>query len=231
MEDELWQKVRTRLFPEDYQKSNEITPISDSAERSSIEISEEKDIEEVKINTENLTDEDIPIYVTLGNLLNSIDFSIESLLNQESALFKILQKGIFSGFLHLILIVFSLGLISSYIFPIPAWFCGMIAGFFAGKKSGDIPRAFVATVLLFSIAYFFFTLFNLDLFPPISNTSLDNTHAFSISVFEWILGGVYSFGGISGLVNPSSPLFISSLCFSIFGSYVEIFKIPLESES
>ena len=75
MEDELWQKVRTRLFPEDYQKSNEITPISDSAERSSIEISEEKDIEEVKINTENLTDDDIPIYVTLGNLLNSIDFS------------------------------------------------------------------------------------------------------------------------------------------------------------
>tara|TARA_B100001123_G_C15117525_1_gene949967 strand:+ start:58 stop:753 length:696 start_codon:yes stop_codon:yes gene_type:complete len=231
MEDELWKKVRTRLFPEDYQKSSEITSTSDSVEQKSIEIPKEKDIEEVETNTEILTDDEVPIYVTLGNFLNSLDFSIESLLNQESALYKILQKGIFSGFLHLILIVFSLGLISSYIFPIPAWFCGMIAGFFAGKKSGDISRAFVATVLLFSIAYFFFTLFNLGLFPPISDTSLDNTHTFSISVFEWILGGVYSFGGISGLVNPSSPLFISSLCFSIFGSYVEIFKIPIKTES
>ena len=130
MEDELWKKVRTRLFPEDYQKSSEITSTSDSVEQKSIEIPKEKDIEEVETNTEILTDDEVPIYVTLGNFLNSLDFSIESLLNQESALYKILQKGIFSGFLHLILIVFSLGLISSYIFPIPAWFCGMIAGFF-----------------------------------------------------------------------------------------------------
>ena len=175
--------------------------------------------------------EETSIYITLCNFLNSVDFSVESLLNQESALFRILQKGIFSGFLHLLSIIFLLGFISSYIFTIPAWFCGMVAGFFAGKKSGDMSRAVVSSILLFLIAYLFFTLFNLGLFPPISDNPIDDTHTFSISVFEWLLGGIYNFGGISGLVNPSSPLFISSVCFSIFGSYIEIFKIPIENKS
>ncbi|OIR15693.1 MAG: hypothetical protein BEU04_01995 [Marine Group III euryarchaeote CG-Bathy1] len=225
MEEELWQKVRTRLFPEDSKTSNKIMTDVDSTEQHI----EEKNTEQVEDSVEDYQIDNTSIYATLGNFLNSIDFSVEDLLNQESALYKILQKGIFSGFLHLIFIIFLFGIISSYIFTIPAWFCGMIAGFFAGKKSGDMSRAIVATVLLFSIAYFFFTLSNLGYFPPISDKS--DTHAFSISVFEWLLGGVYSFGGISGLVNPSSPLFISSLCFSIFGSYVEIFKIPIKTES
>ncbi len=225
MEEELWQKVRTRLFPEDSKTSNKIMTDVDSTEQHI----EEKNTEQVEDSVEDYQIDNTSIYATLGNFLNSIDFSVEDLLNQESALYKILQKGIFSGFLHLIFIIFLLGIISSYIFTIPAWFCGMIAGFFTGKKSGDMSRAIVATVLLFSIAYFFFTLSNLGYFPPISDKS--DTHAFSISVFEWLLGGVYSFGGISGLVNPSSPLFISSLCFSIFGSYVEIFKIPIKTES
>jgi len=227
MEEELWQKVRTRLFPEDSKTSNKIMTDIDFTEQNI----EEKNTEQVEDSVEDYQIDNTSIYVTLGNFFNSIDFSVEDLLNQESALYKILQKGIFSGFLHLIFIIFLLGLISSYIFTIPAWFCGMIAGFFAGKKSGDMPRAIVATVLLFSIAYFFFTLSNLGYFPPISNQPLEDTHTFSISVFEWLLGGIYSFGGLSGLVNPSSPLFISSLCFSIFGSYVEIFKIPIKTES
>ena len=233
MEEELWKKVHHRLFPEDYQTSNDNIIDSDAIEEK-VEESHSEPSESVSYK-ESISDdssvEETPIYITLGNFLNSVDFSVESMLNQESALFRILQKGIFSGFLHLLSIIFLLGFISSYIFTIPAWFCGMVAGFFAGKKSGDMSRAAVSSILLFLIAYLFFTLFNLGLLPPISDTSIEDTHAFSISVFEWLLGGIYNFGGISGLVDPSSPLFISSVCFSIFGSYIEIFKIPIKTES
>ena len=63
MEDELWKKVRTRLFPEDYQKSSEITSTSDSVEQKSIEIPKEKDIEEVVINEEVVANGEKPMMV------------------------------------------------------------------------------------------------------------------------------------------------------------------------
>ena len=225
MEEDLWKKVHLRLFPEDYETSDD-----------SNETIEDISIEETYSKTEPLvmdvsSIENVSLYLTLRNFLNSLALSSESLFNPESALFKILKQGVFSGFLHLFIIVFFLGTISSYLFTIPAWFCGMVAGFFAGKKSGDTIRAAVAAILLFSIAYFFFTLFKFGLFPPVSDNPIDSTHTFSISVFEWLLGGTYNFGGISGLVNPSSHLFISSVCFSVFGSYIEIFKIPTENKS
>ena len=126
---------------------------------------------------------------------------------------KLLNQGIFSGFLYIFVIMTVLGIIM-----IPGSITAAIGGYFGGRKSGDPARALTAAMLPFLIIATISVIVSIGALPPGSGP---NDLSENIGDFLGYSPDKDSLGPISKMPDSNSSVFLSVVTFAFIGGLVE----------
>ena len=129
---------------------------------------------------------------------------------------KLLNQGIFSGFLYIFVIMTVLGIIM-----IPGSITAAIGGYFGGRKSGDPARALTAAMLPFLIIATISVIVSIGALPPGSGP---NDLSENIGDFLGYSPNKNSLGPISKMPDSNSSVFLSVVTFAFIGGLVETEK-------
>ena len=134
--------------------------------------------------------------------------------NNESKEFKLLNQGIFAGFVYIIGIMVVLGILM-----VPGSITAAIGGYFGGRKSGDPARALTAAMLPFLVIASISALGSIGALPPGSGP---NELSETISEVLGYNSDKNALGPISKMPDNNSSVFISLVVFGFIGGLVEV---------
>ena len=134
--------------------------------------------------------------------------------NSESKEFKLLNQGIFAGFVYIIGIMVVLGILM-----VPGSITAAIGGYFGGRKSGDPARALTAAMLPFLVIASISALGSIGALPPGSGP---NELSETISEVLGYNSDKNALGPISKMPDNNSSVFISLVVFGFIGGLVEV---------
>ena len=193
-DNDLWELVRQRVNKSD-----------------DIEILDKEKNKEEKV-LQNKEDEEVDeIFIT--NKKKEKEIIEESINKSEINTIKLLNEGIFAGFIYLFVIMIILGILT-----VPGSITAAIGGFFGGKKAGDPARAMTAAMLPFLLIAVLYFLASTGALPPGSgpndvsneiNKILDN------DIDESALGP------ISRMPDSNSAVFVSVVTFAFIGGLIQ----------
>jgi hypothetical protein len=132
----------------------------------------------------------------------------------DFAAIKLLNEGVFAGFLYIFVIMIILGILT-----IPGSITAAIGGFFGGKKAGDPARALTAAMLPFLIIAALYFLVSFGALPPGSgpnDVATEISDRLNHSPEKNLLGP------ISKMPDSNSSVFISVVTFAFIGGLVNI---------
>jgi hypothetical protein len=142
-------------------------------------------------------------------------------LKHDFSTIKLLNEGVFAGFLYIFVIMIVLGILT-----IPGSITAAIGGFFGGKKAGDPARALTAAMLPFLIIAAFYFLVSFGALPPGSGP---NDVASEISEMLNQSPDENLIGPISKMPDSNSSVFVSVVTFAFIGGLVNIENNKRES--
>ena len=142
-------------------------------------------------------------------------------LKHDFSTIKLLNEGVFAGFLYIFVIMIVLGILT-----IPGSITAAIGGFFGGKKAGDPARALTAAMLPFLIIAAFYFLVSFGALPPGSGP---NDVASEISEILNQNPDENLIGPISKMPDSNSSVFVSVVTFAFIGGLVNIENNKRES--
>jgi len=200
-------------------------------------LSEEKDLWELvrqeisDSNTENILQEAI---IKEENIDETIEKETKKDIRKENikevektelkndfTTIKLLNEGVFAGFLYIFVIMIILGILT-----IPGSITAAIGGFFGGKKAGDPARALTAAMLPFLIIAAFYFLVSFGALPPGSGP---NDVASEINEILNHSPDKELLGPISKMPDSNSSVFVSVVTFAFIGGLVNIENNKQES--
>ena len=189
-EKDLWELVRQEISDSDTENVLQ-------------ELVEEENITETieKVTEKEIRKEDI-----------EVDEKTE--LENDFTTIKLLNEGVFAGFLYIFVIMIVLGILT-----IPGSITAAIGGFFGGKKAGDPARALTAAMLPFLIIAALYFLASFGALPPGSGP---NDVATEISEMINHSPDKNLLGPISKMPDSNSSVFVSVVTFSFIGGLVNI---------
>lgn len=129
---------------------------------------------------------------------------------------KLLNQGVFSGFVYIFVIMTLLGIIM-----IPGSITAAIGGYFGGRKSGDPARALTAAMLPFLIIASISIIVSIGALPPGSGP---NDLSENVGDFLGYSPDKDSLGPISKMPDSNSSVFLSVVTFAFIGGLVETEK-------
>ena len=203
-EKDLWKLVRQKLNKDQIVEDNLREDVETLVEHK-MDAKEENEM----VNTE---------------LTENIEIKKKYEIHEEKNVLRLLNEGIFAGFIYIFVIMIVLGILT-----LPGSITAAVGGFFGGKKAGDPARAMTAAMLPFLIIATLYFLAASGALPPGSgpnDVANEINNAMNNDIDKTALGP------LSKMPDSNSSVFISVVTFAFIGGLVqseEKLKNPLKN--
>ena len=192
-EKDLWKLVRQKLNKEQIVEDNLREDVETLVEHK-MDAKEENEM----VNTE---------------LTENIEIKKKYEIHEEKNVLRLLNEGIFAGFIYIFVIMIVLGILT-----LPGSITAAVGGFFGGKKAGDPARAMTAAMLPFLIIATLYFLAASGALPPGSgpnDVANEINNAMNNDIDKTALGP------LSKMPDSNSSVFISVVTFAFIGGLVQ----------
>ena len=192
-EKDLWKLVRQKLNKDQIVEDNFKEDVETLVEHE-MDAKEENEM----VNTE---------------LTENIEIKKKYEIHEEKNVLRLLNEGIFAGFIYIFVIMIVLGILT-----LPGSITAAVGGFFGGKKAGDPARAMTAAMLPFLIIATLYFLAASGALPPGSgpnDVANEINNAMNNDIDKTALGP------LSKMPDSNSSVFISVVTFAFIGGLAQ----------